>query len=221
MLSFALRAIQCHLNSGAEKEKVILKNCNFEKATLRKHYSPLDSEVPLRRNPHKPWKSCFLILSLAFILAQPVFAGQNKVTRVHDGDTIKIRAGSSELTIRLVGIDAPEVSGKKREPGQPFSQQATKHLAGLVLNKAVEIKEYGRDRYGRTLAVVFLEGKNINLEMVRAGFAEVYRGGHAPGFDPAPYEEAEKKAKGEKKGMWVQGDKYVSPREWRRMQGGK
>jgi micrococcal nuclease len=103
-------------------------------------------------------------------------------------------------------------------PSQPFSQQATKFLAGLVLNKGVENKEFGHDRYGRTLAVVFLEGKNINLEMVKAGLAEVYRGGHAPGFDPAPYEEAERKAKAEKKGMWTQGDKYVSPMEWRRMQ---
>jgi len=197
---------------------VILKNCNFEKATLRNHYSPLDSKTRLKKVSQKAWKSCFLVLFFALILAQPVFAGQNKVTRVHDGDTLTVRDGSKKLTIRLVGIDAPEVSGKKREPGQPFSQQATKHLAGLVLNKVVEIKEFGRDRYGRTLAVVFLEGKNINVEMVKAGLAEVYRGGHAPGFDPAPYEEAEKKAKAAKKEMWSQGNKYVSPREWRRMQ---
>ncbi len=61
--------------------------------------------------------------------------------RVVDGDTIKIKGASGEMTVRLVGIDAPEVSHKKREPGQPFSQQATKHLAGLVLNKTVDIKE--------------------------------------------------------------------------------
>jgi micrococcal nuclease len=172
------------------------------------------------RKPFALSLSLILVLFLLSFRAWPAEVILNKVTRVHDGDTITIRDGSTELTIRLVGIDAPETSGKKREPGQPFSQQATKHLAGLVLNKVVGIKEYGHDRYGRTLAVVFLEGKNINLEMVKAGLAEVYRGGHAPGFDPAPYEEAEKKAKAEKKGMWVQGAKYVSPKEWRRMQRG-
>ena len=55
----------------------------------------------------------------------------------------------------------------------------------------------------------------------KAGFAEVYRGEHAKGFDPAPYLEAEKKARGERKGMWLQGDKYVSPRDWGRIQRGK
>jgi endonuclease YncB( thermonuclease family) len=55
---------------------------------------------------------------------------------------------TTKLTIRLVGIDAPEVSHKKYEPGQPFGQQSTKYLAGLVLNKTVDIKSYGPDRYG-------------------------------------------------------------------------
>jgi micrococcal nuclease len=161
--------------------------------------------------------SSFLLVALCL---SPGFcaAEQFKVTRVVDGDTITVRGTSGEMTVRLVGIDAPEVSHRKREPGQPFSQQATKHLAGMVLNKSVTIKEYGHDRYGRTLAVVFLDGKNVNLEMVKAGFAEVYRGEHAKGFDPAPYLETEKKARAEWKGMWIQGDKYVSPREWRRMQ---
>jgi micrococcal nuclease len=77
------------------------------------------------------------------------------VFRVTDGDTVKVRDGKVEKIIRLVGIDAPEISHKKREPSQPFGQAATKYLAGLVLNKTVEIKEYGQDRYGRTLAWIF------------------------------------------------------------------
>jgi endonuclease YncB( thermonuclease family) len=42
-----------------------------------------------------------------------------------------------------------------------------------VLNKTVGIKEYGQDRYGRILGVIFLAGKNVNTEMVKAGCAEV------------------------------------------------
>ena len=106
----------------------------------------------------------------------------------------------------------------KIEPGQPFSQQSTKHLAGLVLNKIVDIKSHGPDRYGRTLGEVFLDGNNINLEMVKSGLAEVYRGTPAKGQNMEPYWKAEEEAKRAGKGMWVLGDKYVSPREWRRMQ---
>ena len=121
------------------------------------------------------------------------------------------------FTIRLVGIDAPEKSRKKHEPGQPFSQNSTKYLAGLVLNKHVDIVSYGTDQYGRTLGVVYVEGKNVNLEMVRAGLAEVYRGKPAPGFDNEPYQKAEDAARRAGVGMWSLGDKYISPKEWRRM----
>ena len=157
------------------------------------------------------------LLVTVFLISSLCSAGQLKVSRVTDGDTITVRDGRVETIIRLVGIDAPEVSHKKREPSQPFGQAATKYLAGLVLNKTVEIKEYGLDRYGRTLGVVFLDGKNVNLEMIKAGYAEVYRGTPAAGFDSAPYWKAEEEARAAKKGMWAQGDKYVSPREWRRM----
>ena len=159
---------------------------------------------------------------LAFIIAIIIFpvivhAGQFKCTRVTDGDTITVTQNGFKSKIRLVGIDAPEKSRKKHEPGQPFSQNSTKFLAGMVLNKNVEIKNYGTDRYGRTLGVVYADGKNVNLEMVKAGLAEVYRGKPAPGFDNRPYQNAEDEARRVGKGMWSLGDKYISPKEWRRM----
>jgi micrococcal nuclease len=88
-----------------------------------------------------------------------------------------------------------------------------KYLARLVLNKTVEIREYGKDRYGRTLGVVSIGGEIVNLEMVKAGYAEVYRGTPATGFASVPYWKAEEVARAAKHGMWVHGDKYVSPRE--------
>jgi len=144
------------------------------------------------------------------------FADQYKVTRVTDGDTIIVEGNDSKMTIRLVGIDAPETSKKKNQPGQPFSQKSTKYLASLVLDKSVDIKSYGEDRYGRTLAVVFVNGTNVNLEMIKAGLAEVYRGTPAKGFDNEPYQKAETGAREAKLNMWSLGDKYISPREWRR-----
>lgn len=69
----------------------------------------------------------------------------------------------------------------------------------------------------RSMSAKFLlDGKNVNLEMVQAGLAEVYRGKPASGLDMEPYWKAEGDAKVAKRGMWVLGDKYVSPRDWRR-----
>jgi len=159
------------------------------------------------------------IIVVVFLLAVSAnsLAGQFKVTRVTDGDTVKVTGNDEKMTIRLVGIDAPETSKKKNQPGQPFSQKSTKHLVGLVLNKSVEIKSYGTDRYGRIFGVVFVSGKDMNLEMVKAGLAEVYRGKPAEGLNLGPYWNAEAEAKKTGIGMWSLGDKYISPKEWRRM----
>ena len=135
-----------------------------------------------------------------------------------DGDTIKVSGNGSKITIRLVGIDAPETSKRKNESGQPFSRKSTKHLASLVLNKSVTVKSYGIGRYGRTLGVVFVNGMNVNLEMVKVGLAEVYRGKPARGLDMDPYWKAEKEAMEAGVGMWSLRDKYVSPSDWRHMQ---
>ena len=121
----------------------------------------------------------------------------------------------------MAGIDTPETFKSKRDPGQPFSQHAKKYLAGLILNKGVDIKYYGLDRYYRVLGVIFIEGKNINLEMIRAGLAEVYQGKPPKGFDSKPYFQAETEAKKTQRGMWSLGDKYISPKEWRKMHRGK
>jgi endonuclease YncB( thermonuclease family) len=158
-----------------------------------------------------------LVILLAFVPKGICIAGEYHVSRVIDGDTIIVNNADTKMSIRLVGIDAPEISHKKHEPGQPFSQQSTKYLAGLVLNKAVTVKSFGNDRYGRTLGEVFLGGKNVNLEMVKSGLAEVYRGTPVKGQNMEPYWKSEADAKKAGKGMWVLGAKYVSPREWRRM----
>ena len=160
--------------------------------------------------------SAFIIAIIIVIVPVIVFAAQYKCTRVTDGDTITVTQNGFKSTIRLVGIDAPEKSRKKHDPGQPFSQTSTKYLAGMVLNKNVNIVSYGNDRYGRTLGVIYIDGKNVNLELVKAGLAEVYRGKPAPGFDNDPYQKAEDEARRAGAGMWTLGDKYISPREWRK-----
>jgi endonuclease YncB( thermonuclease family) len=129
-----------------------------------------------------------LLLIIALLLPCPSLAGQYEVYRVVDGDTFIVKHGDVKITIRLVGIDAPEVSTRKHRDGQPFSRQSTQHLAGLVLNKTVDVKSYGADRNGRTLGEVFLlNGRNVNVEMIPAGLAECYRGKPATGLAMESY----------------------------------
>jgi micrococcal nuclease len=137
---------------------------------------------------------CFALLFIC-IATSGVRAEGFKVVRVVDGDTLTILDHGEKVRVRLVGIDAPETSRSKRDPGQPFAQKSKKHLAGLLLNKAVAVKSYGRDRYGRILGEVFLDGTLINLVMVKVGLAEVYRGRPAKGLDTGKYLRAEEAAR--------------------------
>jgi micrococcal nuclease len=159
------------------------------------------------------------VFILALALPSPSYAQEYQVDRVINGDTLKVEGDQGKLTVRLVGIDAPAISDLENESGQPFHKAATNHLAGLVQHKTVYIKFYGSDEAGRMMGEVFVRDRNVNIEMVRDGFAEVYRGEPASGLDMGPYWKAEKEAVADKRGMWALGDQYISPREWRRMHG--
>ena len=88
---------------------------------------------------------------------------------VIDGDTLKDASGQR---IRLLAIDAPEMGKcpKRRvcAPGDPVASTAS--LRGL-LRGAIEVQAVGKDRYGRTLAVVRANGVNLSCEMLRLGHA--------------------------------------------------
>jgi micrococcal nuclease len=151
-------------------------------------------------------------------LDRPVAGAADKgytVVRVVDGDTILVEGSGGRETVRLLGIDAPETSKGKGEPGQPYSRKAQRHLAGLVLNRTVALVVYGRDRYKRILAVVYCDNRDINRAMLQAGLAEVYRGRTPETFDKTPYLQSEADARQSRTGMWRQGDAYVSPIRWK------
>lgn len=144
------------------------------------------------------------------------------VEHVSDGDTIKVVTNDgTSLKVRLAGMDAPETlkvnhkTGKLNKPGQPYGDNATAFTTNLVLGKKVRLDIYGVDQYKRVLAFVFVDGKNLNLELVKAGLAEVYRGGE---YGPYKNElfDAEREARAAKRGMWVLGNDYESPRDFRK-----
>jgi endonuclease YncB( thermonuclease family) len=160
----------------------------------------------------------FFVFILLF-MAQTSFAAKFLVVNVKDGDTIKVLKMDNKITVRLVGIDAPETSKRiskyKGIKGQPFSKEAKNYLISLVLDKFIDIKFYGQNQDGEKLGVISYGLMNVNLKMIEAGFAEVYQGKMPSGFNAAPYWKAEKEARKNKRGMWSQGEKYKSPKDWR------
>jgi len=88
------------------------------------------------------------------------------VEKVVDGDTIMLRNG--EL-VRLIGIDAPE-------RGEKCFLEAKNYLERFVAGRTVLLERdvENRDRYGRLLRYVLVDGVNVNVEMVRQGFAKAY-----------------------------------------------
>jgi micrococcal nuclease len=111
------------------------------------------------------------------------------------------------MTVSLAGIDAPGITIIKSGPGQPYAQRAKAYLAELLLNALVDIKAYGQDINDHIVGVIFLGGKNINLEMVRAGLAEVCRGKPPNGLNLGPYLKVEAEARKAKRGIWSLGEK--------------
>jgi endonuclease YncB( thermonuclease family) len=147
-------------------------------------------------------------------------AGHFRVRKIYDGDSFEAAGHEITIKVRLVGIDAPETEKTKKGkdiPGQPYSKEAKNYLEALILNQRIRIKGYGTDQYNRQLAEVFAKGRNINIELLKAGLAEVYQGRPPKSLDITPYQEAETQAKNMGKGMWRMGYSYVSPKEWRRM----
>ncbi len=143
--------------------------------------------------------------------------GKFRVLKVFDGDTIKVKNNNNlVIVVRFAGIDAPETR-KKNVPGQAYGEEAKQMVKNRIAGKKIFMKTYGTGGYNRVLAEIFTEkGLNINLDLVRQGLAEVYRGRIPGGFDISPYLTAEAAAKRSHRGMWSLGSQYESPRQWRR-----
>jgi endonuclease YncB( thermonuclease family) len=106
------------------------------------------------------------------------------------------------MRVSLAGIDAPANLKIQKTLGQPYRQLAKEYLAELVLNKVVEIKGYGLDRDNDVSGVIFLNGKNINIEMIRAGLAEISGEELPQNLDLGPYRRAQTEAMKAELGIW-------------------
>ena len=102
-----------------------------------------------------------------------------QVSRVIDGDTIQVTTGSKQYTVRLIGADTLEMKHPPK-PVQRFGQEASAFTTAALDGQTVqlEIDRTGdtRDRYGRLLRYVHLDGENFNARLIREGYAHAVRG---------------------------------------------
>ena len=129
-----------------------------------------------------------------------------RVVSVADGDTLTVLSEDhQQFKIRLAGIDAPEKA-------QAFGQVSKRHLSSLCFNQQAEVKVIATDKYHRTVGDVFCEKTHANEEMVKGGYAWVYRQ-YSQGFEQfIPLEQAAQEAK---IGLWAD-PQPTPPWLWRR-----
>ncbi len=162
------------------------------------------------------WPSSVIGLCFAFLLSLPASADTltGKVGRVVDGDTVYVLdANYKDHKIRLAGIDAPE----RR---QAYGLASRKHLLSIVAGKQVTIEYKKRDRYGRIVGKVLLDGIDVSLDQVKAGLAWHYKKyqHEQSAEDRELYADAENKARNERLGLWRENNP-MPPWEYRRLLG--
>lgn len=141
--------------------------------------------------------------------ATPVPDLEGRVVKVADGDTVSLLdSARQQHRLRLYGIDAPEWD-------QPHGEAAKKALASLVAGKQVQAVVVDRDSLDRAVAVLYLDGRNVNLELVSEGHAWWYEY-FAP--DATALAQAQQEARAQGHGLWA-GPEPVAPWIWRRGRG--
>jgi endonuclease YncB( thermonuclease family) len=147
-----------------------------------------------------------LVVAFGLLASQPLWAGPlaGRVVNVADGATVTIQDGANQRhTVRLSGIDAPDKA-------QAFGNRSTSNLAAMVFDRTVTAECGKRDRYGREVCRILLDGRDINLEQVKAGMAW-WDKRHDQSRD---YEEAQFWAQARRLGLWSE-SKPIPPWEFR------
>ncbi len=153
------------------------------------------------------------ILSVLFAAQVHAEILSGRVVGVADGDTVTVLdASRQQHKIRLMGIDAPE---KK----MPYGNQSKQSLSDLVFDRQVQVEYSKKDRYGRTLGKIIVDGVDANLEQIKTGMAWHYRQYQREQSvtDRAAYAQAEEEARASKRGLWKDTDP-MPPWDWRKQQ---
>lgn len=126
-----------------------------------------------------------------------------EVVRVVDGDTIVVNYNGTNEKVRLIGVDTPESvhpnESKNTEEGVITSNYTKERLTGKTVKLEFDVQE--RDKYGRLLAYVYLDGYMYNKELLEKGYAKVAT--YPPNVKYVEdFTKLQEKAREEKVGLW-------------------
>jgi micrococcal nuclease len=128
-----------------------------------------------------------------------------RVVEVIDGDTVKVDIGGEIETVRLVGMDTPEIANPYNPREDYFGPEAARYAKQLLEKQSVYLipdpMQSNRDKYNRLLRYVFLEdGTLINAKLIKEGFAFNYM--YEPFQFMKQFDYLEKQAKENRLGLW-------------------
>lgn len=115
-----------------------------------------------------------MLLAVSMVSLQANTREEAELVKCVDGDTTHLKVGNEVLKVRYLAIDTPEYTKEK----EPYGKEASECVCKL-LSEADKIElEYDdgsdkTDKYGRTLAWVYADGRLVQMELVQQGLAEV------------------------------------------------
>jgi endonuclease YncB( thermonuclease family) len=129
-----------------------------------------------------------------------------EVVKIIDGDSLKVRSGKQKYELRLYGIDAPEYD-------QPYAANAKKYVKHNILGRNVKVVPVEYDKYGRLVAVVWIDDVTINEKLLREGLAWYYPK-YCKKSICSSWKKLSNDAEKQKKNLWQSTDP-VAPWKWK------
>ncbi len=137
------------------------------------------------------WVTFLIPLQVSAVIGKPYKA---TVSRVVNGDTLRIYYQKNEIKVYLYGIDSP---GEK----QPYGREVKKYLQDKVEGKTINVVSVVGSSYGKTYVVISVNGFNINESLIRRGYAKIKNKRCRIKYCRA-WKKIEKTARARKLGIW-------------------
>ena len=164
----------------------------------------LSTQIRKCKLVQRNYKIILFLIFFLLILPAISLAGEYKVIRVVDGDTIVVNYKGKPEKVRLLRVNTAESVHPDKKQNIPMGKVASDYTKKRLKRKYVDLEFEGpiRGRYGRLLAYIIVDGVNFNLELVRRGLSPYYiKYGLSQKYDKE-FREAERYARAQQLNIW-------------------